>query len=407
MRKFAYSFFLILAFTVLSVFAQAPFRIQGKCPPPNQTVYGSITVGSIGDIRHVPCPSRASVFTGNVDFSGATVTFGTLAANRFLGGNGTAALPTFGFTNSPTTGFFRAGADQIGISLAGTQRWSFTGVTLAASGVGNLSSVNDFTVNAGGAASYNSVGATAIGAGTDLTLDTTTGNIVATTTTGTIQLVGGASTLAVDGGANNISITAGNQLTAGGNSFVIDSATTGAINTTGDLSLRTGTTAGATFTAGSGVFIGDISGGGGGFLDIPAAGLAHLGGTTGTRIGLAASSLETESATDTLYSSLSIWDLSDAASVTTFKLRRTITAGGTTGNQVINLPAGTVNFAAAATALTVTNSTVTANSIIITTTRTNDATCTVKNVVAGAGTFTINMTAGCTAETSVGFLVTN
>jgi len=97
----------------------------------------------------------------------------------------------------------------------------------------------------------------------------------------------------------------------------------------------------------------------------------------------------------------------DLAGVTSINLQRTITAGGTTGNRTINLPAGTVNLAAAATAVTVTNSTVTANSIVFAIARTNDSTCAVKNTVAGSGSFVINMTAACTAETSVGFWVTN
>lgn len=90
-----------------------------------------------------------------------------------------------------------------------------------------------------------------------------------------------------------------------------------------------------------------------------------------------------------------------------FNADRTITAGGTTGAQTINKMSGTVNFAAAATSITVTNSLSTTSSIIYATTRTNDSTCTVKNVVPGSGSFVINMTAACTAETSVGFMVTN
>lgn len=87
---------------------------------------------------------------------------------------------------------------------------------------------------------------------------------------------------------------------------------------------------------------------------------------------------------------------------------RTITAGGTTGNRTINKPAGTVNFAAAASAITVTNSFVTTSSIVFPVIRTADTTCTfVKSVVPGAGSFTITLNAGCTAETSVGFMVTN
>lgn len=95
------------------------------------------------------------------------------------------------------------------------------------------------------------------------------------------------------------------------------------------------------------------------------------------------------------------------ASTEGFQLDRTITAGGTTGNQTINKPTGTVNFAAAATAITVTNAMCTTSSIVLAITRTNDATCSVKNVVPGSGSFVINMTAGCTGETSVGFVVFN
>lgn len=89
------------------------------------------------------------------------------------------------------------------------------------------------------------------------------------------------------------------------------------------------------------------------------------------------------------------------------KLDRTITGAGTTGNQTINKLSGTVNFAAAATSLTVTNSLVTTSSIVYAVLRTNDSTCRLATVVPGSGSFVINMTAGCNAETSVGFLVTN
>ena len=88
-------------------------------------------------------------------------------------------------------------------------------------------------------------------------------------------------------------------------------------------------------------------------------------------------------------------------------LDRTITAGGTTGNQTINKMAGTVNFAAAATAITVTNSLVNTSSIILGVVRTNDATAVLKNIVAGSGSFVITLSAAATAETSVGFVVTN
>jgi hypothetical protein len=88
-------------------------------------------------------------------------------------------------------------------------------------------------------------------------------------------------------------------------------------------------------------------------------------------------------------------------------LDQTITAGGTTGNQTINKAAGTVNIAAAGTAITVTSNKVTASSLVFAVPRTNDATCHVANVVPASGSFVINMTAACTAETSIGWWVLN
>jgi len=84
----------------------------------------------------------------------------------------------------------------------------------------------------------------------------------------------------------------------------------------------------------------------------------------------------------------------------------TITPVGTTGAQTINKSAGRVNVAAGATSIVVTNSLVTANSIITAVAATNDATCVVKSVVAAAGSFTINVVAP-TAETAINFIIIN
>jgi hypothetical protein len=85
----------------------------------------------------------------------------------------------------------------------------------------------------------------------------------------------------------------------------------------------------------------------------------------------------------------------------------TYTAGGTTGAQTINKPTGSVNFAASATSLVVTNSLVTTASVIMAVLQTNDATAALKNVVPGSGSFTINLTAAATAETKAAFWVFN
>lgn len=87
-------------------------------------------------------------------------------------------------------------------------------------------------------------------------------------------------------------------------------------------------------------------------------------------------------------------------------LTKTITTPGTTGNQTINKSSGRVNFAIAATAITVTDSLIDANSIITAIPATNDATGRVISVVPGAGSFVINVVAP-TAEMAVAFRVTN
>jgi hypothetical protein len=87
--------------------------------------------------------------------------------------------------------------------------------------------------------------------------------------------------------------------------------------------------------------------------------------------------------------------------------RATNTSAGITGAQTIDRPSGTVNFAAGASALVVTNSLVATTSIVFAVVRTNDSTAYVKNVVPTGGSFTINLGAAATAETSVGFWVIN
>ncbi len=88
-----------------------------------------------------------------------------------------------------------------------------------------------------------------------------------------------------------------------------------------------------------------------------------------------------------------------------FSLPSTVTPAGTTGNQTINKQCGTVNIAATGSSAVVTNSLVTVNSIIDVKPRTNDATAWVKNYVPASGSFTINLGAAATAETSIGFCI--
>lgn len=89
------------------------------------------------------------------------------------------------------------------------------------------------------------------------------------------------------------------------------------------------------------------------------------------------------------------------------RIDRTDTAGGTVGNQPINKAAGSVNFAATATSLVVTNSLVTTATRVLATVNTVDTT--LKSVVAvcTAGAITLTANAAATAETNVSFLILN
>lgn len=94
--------------------------------------------------------------------------------------------------------------------------------------------------------------------------------------------------------------------------------------------------------------------------------------------------------------------------VNSYTLQRTITSAGTTGNADINKPAGTLNAAALATDIALTNSLITEDSVILYTLRTLDASCTrIDNVTQTSGNVVFTFNAACTAETSIGFLVLN
>ncbi len=81
------------------------------------------------------------------------------------------------------------------------------------------------------------------------------------------------------------------------------------------------------------------------------------------------------------------------------------TVSATIGAVVIDKMAGQCNIAAGQTAVVVTNALVTANSMILVTIASADATAIIKHVVAGAGSFTITTTAAVTADCKVNFLV--
>jgi hypothetical protein len=85
----------------------------------------------------------------------------------------------------------------------------------------------------------------------------------------------------------------------------------------------------------------------------------------------------------------------------------TITPVGTTGARTINKNAGSVNFAAGAASLVVTNSLVSTNSVILGSVGSNDSTMKGVHIIPAAGSFTLHGNALPTGETRVNFLVIN
>ena len=96
--------------------------------------------------------------------------------------------------------------------------------------------------------------------------------------------------------------------------------------------------------------------------------------------------------------------------VTTNKLsanNKTITPTGTVGNQTINSTAGSINFSASATTITVTNNLVDANSVVILTRGTAVSANRNMSVVPSLGQFIITLDASFGVETKVFFLIIN
>lgn len=100
-----------------------------------------------------------------------------------------------------------------------------------------------------------------------------------------------------------------------------------------------------------------------------------------------------------------------AASGTTFdgpiNLPKVITPAGTTGARTINAPTGSVNFAIGASSLVVTNSLVTADSVIQCTIAKNDNNFTALQITQATGSFTIYALSPPASETRVNFTITN
>ena len=182
----------------------------------------------------------------------------------------------------------------------------------------------------------------------------------------------GATSLATSGGAVNLA-SAGVMTTVKG-TLNIDEAVTldSTLDVTGDTSVSTFDSTGATSLATSG-----------GAVNLASAGVMTT--VKGT--------LNIDEAV-TLDSTLDVTG-------------KVITASGTTGNRTIHAIAGSVNFGSSDTTLTVTNNLVDANSVVILTRGTAVSANRNMSVVPSSGQFIITLDASFGVETKVFFLVVN
>lgn len=98
--------------------------------------------------------------------------------------------------------------------------------------------------------------------------------------------------------------------------------------------------------------------------------------------------------------------LTNLGTLASLVVSKTITAPGTTGNQTINKLAGRVNIAAGQTAITVTDSLVDTNSIVLAVSMGGDL-IPVGYVTPSAGQFIISLQSAVTTEQPINFLVVN
>ena len=65
---------------------------------------------------------------------GSALTTSTVTAGQYSGGDGTVSAPFYSFTSDLNTGFYRIGADNVGLTLGGTKRVDFGASTTAFTG---------------------------------------------------------------------------------------------------------------------------------------------------------------------------------------------------------------------------------------------------------------------------------
>lgn len=111
--KKVYLLFSLIALFAVGAFAQSPNVLRQKCH--NSSSYAIVQIAGDGAVNIDPCSGKVVTISSAVVFPSFS----------FSMANGTAAAPSLFFTNSTTTGFYRASADVLGIGTAGVANATF------------------------------------------------------------------------------------------------------------------------------------------------------------------------------------------------------------------------------------------------------------------------------------------
>lgn len=182
---------IVILFCCFVSYGQQINRIQSRCPSPYQLTKSQVSANANGDILYIPCTGQSSIFSGNVDFSGAVIT-GAVTGSGTVNYIPRWLTSTNNLANTP-------------LSWNGTT-YNFNNTALNSTFPMNLSTVN--------AAGIFNVGDTAtayiaLGQATGLTLVRGVNGLALEATSGNVDIAGNSIGLIADTNNAAISATAG------------------------------------------------------------------------------------------------------------------------------------------------------------------------------------------------------